>query len=40
MTIWRVFGPEYGGDVVIIGFKVWSLLEIKKGNDTKIRKEK
>ena len=28
MTIWRVFGPEYGGDVEIIGLKVWFLLEI------------
>ena len=28
MTIWHVFGPEYGGDVEIIGLKVWFLLEI------------
>ena len=28
MTIWRVFGPEYGGDVEIVGLKVWFLFEI------------
>ena len=30
MTIWRVFSPEYGGNVELIGLKVWFLLEIKK----------
>ena len=28
MTIWRVFSPEYGGDVEIVGLKNWFLLEI------------
>ena len=28
MTIWRVFGPEYRGDVEIVELKVWFLLEI------------
>ena len=28
MTIWLVFGPEYRGDVEIVGLKVWFLLEI------------
>ena len=28
MTIWRVFGQEYEGDVEIVGLKVRSLFEI------------
>ena len=28
MTIWRAFSPEDGGDVKIVGLKVWYLLEI------------
>ena len=28
MTIWRVFVPEYRGDVEIVGLKVWFLFEI------------
>ena len=28
MAIWRVFSPEYGGDVQIVGLKVWFLLKI------------
>ena len=28
MTIWRVFSPEYGGNVEIVGLKVWLLLKI------------
>ena len=28
MTIWCVFCPEYGGDIQIVGLKVWFLLEI------------
>ena len=28
MTIWHVFSPEYGGNVEIVGLKVWFLLKI------------
>ena len=28
MAIWRIFGPEYGREVEIVGLKMWFLLEI------------